>query len=288
MRPDYFYFSTTKNIVASFGIIFSDVVFENDFGESVKVPIHFTSKEKFTEVINANTDYESALQTESTLPRFGFELTSIDFDSSRMTNPLSRMRDSEDQTKQYMLSRIPYNFSFSLYLVTRKLEDSLKIMEQIVPFFTPDLNITIKDKSDFGYMTDIPFSLSNMSLSIDNQGSFETRRTILWQFNFIAKAWLYSNVRKQNRIKETIVKMEDEDFSVVYEALTSEIVPRQAEKDEPHQIIDKVTDNQHISFTFDFVDNLALQISGDSDTEFTIFDFGEFVSGHSFNVIEFK
>lgn len=125
------------------------MVYENDFGEMIKVPIHYSPKEKFIEMIRVANDFDDGFETQLTLPRFGFELISLDYDGVRMTNPLSRIKDVDDHNAQYMLNRVPYNFSFTLYLATRKFEDSLKIIEQIVPFFTPDLNISIKDKSDF-------------------------------------------------------------------------------------------------------------------------------------------
>jgi hypothetical protein len=239
-RSNYFYYQTIKNLIASFGIIFSDVVYVNDFGDTIKVPLHYSPREKFIEFIQVKTDYDSALDTDTTLPRMGFELSTIDYDSSRMLNPMSKIRDVADASGNYMYNRVPYMFSFTLYLGTRKFEDSLKIIEQIVPFFTPDFNITIKDKGDFGISTDVPIVLNNVSYTMDWQGSFETRRTILWQLDFSAKAYLYSNIREQKRIKETIIGMEDKDFNLVYESLISTVNPREAEKSDPHTIIDQL------------------------------------------------
>lgn len=236
----YFYNSSVKNIISAFGIIFKDITFENDFGQLIKVPIHYSPKEKWLEFVNVKTDYDSALDTDITLPRMGFELLSLDYDSSRMTNPMSRIHDVNAVDKKYMFNRVPYNFQFELYLATRKFEDSLKIIEQIIPFFTPDLNLSIQDKADFGLVTDIPFILNNASFNIDWQGGFETRRTILWTLSFTAKGYLYSNVREQQRIKETIVKMQDRDFNLVYESLISIVEPRSADREDYHTIIDDV------------------------------------------------
>lgn len=263
----------------------------NDFGQVIRVPIHFTSKEKFSEFILVKSDYDSALDTDITFPRFGFELQSVDYDPVRASNPMARMRDINEEKHIYMLNRVPYNFSFTLYLATTKVEDSLKIIEQIVPFFTPELNITIKDKADFGYATDIPIVLSNMSLSIDNQGSFETRRTVMWQLNFIAKGYLYSNTREQKRIKETIIKMEDSDFEKVYETLVSEIIPRDAEKTDSYSIIDKIYEGSPpISLSFDFCSGSNYFLEKSDGENFTILDFGEFAkmsSGCEMNIVEF-
>ena len=294
-RQTYFYYSTIKNTIAAFGTIFSDVVYVNDYGDEILVPLHYAPREKFIEFIQVKTDYDNALDTDTTLPRFGFELVSIDFDSTRMLNPMSKIHSTKYGTSEYMFNRIPYNFAFNLYLATRKLEDSLKIMEQVIPFFTPELNITVKDKEDFDISTDIPVILNNTSFTIDYQGSFETRRSIQWELSFTAKGFLYSNVREQKRIKETIVKMSNADFSKVYETLISEVEPRTAKKEEPHTIKDRedphtVKDSiidgpPPVRMTFDIASGELAESDSDSRDPYTVVHPRSFITGSTLNVV---
>ena len=191
-----------------------------------------------------------------------------------------------DGTPNYMYNRIPYNFAFNLYLATRKFEDSLKIIEQVIPFFTPELNITIRDKEDFGLKTDIPVVLNNTSFTIDWQGSFETRRTVQWDLSFTAKGYLYSNVREQKRIKETIVKMSNADLSKVYESLISVVEPRTAEKTDPHEVIDEVYEGSPpVKMTCDFQTGELVNNDSDNDTNFTTFNLREMVTGEQLQII---
>lgn len=286
MRPSFFYYQTVKNIIAAFGTIFSDVVYVNDYGQEIMVPLHYAPREKFVEFIQVKSDYDSALDTDTTLPRFGFELISVDFDSTRMLNPMSRMAHITESESRYMFNRLPYNFAFNLYLATRKFEDSLKIVEQVIPFFTPELNITIRDKEDFNVSTDIPVVLNNTSFTIDYQGSFETRRTVQWDFSFTAKGYLYSNVREQTRIKETIVKMSNQDFNKVYETFISEVEPRQANKTDPHTIKDSVIDGPPPSkLTIDFGAGELLEMGPGDGTQYTIFVIREMSTGSAMSVV---
>lgn len=286
MRPSFFYYQTVKNVIAAFGTIFSDVVYVNDYGQEILVPLHYAPREKFVEFIQVKSDYDSALDTDTTLPRFGFELTSIDFDSTRMLNPLSKITHKTNSESRYMFNRVPYNFAFSLYLATRKFEDSLKIIEQIIPFFTPDLNITIRDKEDFDISTDIPIVLNNTSFVLDYQGSFETRRTIQWDFSFTAKGYLYSNVREQSRIKETIVKMSNEDFNKVYETLINEVEPRAANRTDPHIVKETTIDGPPPSkLTIDFGLGELLEMESEQDDEYTIFSFNQMATGSTMRVV---
>jgi|MudIll2142460700_1097286.scaffolds.fasta_scaffold43818_4 hypothetical protein len=286
MRPSFFYYQTVKNVIAAFGTIFSDVIYVNDYGQEVLVPLHYAPREKFVEFIQVKPDYDNALDTDTTLPRFGFELISVDFDSTRMLNPMSRMTHRTDSESRYMFNRVPYNFAFNLYLAARKFEDSLKIVEQIVPFFTPDLNITIRDKEDFDISTDIPVVLNNTSFVIDYQGSFETRRTIQWDFSFTAKGYLYSNVREQTRIKETIIKMTNQDFNKVYESFISEVEPRAANKTDPYIIKDTIIDGPPPSkLTINFGSGELLEMGPSQDTRYTIFGIREMSTGSTMSVV---
>lgn len=254
------------------------------------VPIHYSPQEKFVEMIQVGADHDDGYETMVTLPRFGFELVSIDYDSSRMLNPMSRMTDAFGVEHKYMYNRVPYNFTFALYLASRKFEDSLKIVEQVVPFFTPDLNITIKDKEDFNYSTDIPVILNDLNFQIDWQGGFETRRTIMWNFSFTAKAFLYSNVRQQGRIKETIVKMSNQDFNKVYESLISVVEPRSAERNDTHQIIDQIIEGpppSKLSFNIE-TGEVMLHDEVDEGTPYTILEFKSMATGSSMRVVPFS
>lgn len=289
MRPEFFYYSTIKNLIAAFGILFRDVEYVNDWGQSIKVPIHYLPREKFIEITQVSADHDDGYETMVTLPRFGFELTSVDYDSTRMLNPMSRMRDTQDEAHRYMFNRVPYNLAFSLYLATIKFEDSLKIVEQILPFFTPDLNISIKDKEDFDIYTDIPITLNNSGFMIDYMGGFELRRTVQWSFAFTAKAYLYSNVREQKRIKETIVKMTNNDLSLVYETMTSEVLPRSANKNEAHIIKERVyNDNKPESLSFDFFNGSSFSPDSDQTEGFSVFDFHEMTDGASMTIVPTK
>lgn len=236
-RP-IFYHNTIKNIIVAFGTVFDDIRYINDEGVEIKVPIHYAPKEKFVTYFNEKADFDQ-FDIEQVLPRMAFEISGMNFAPERFVNPLNRITDSAHDATKYMFSRIPYDFQFNLYLATKKFEDSLKIVEQIMPFFTPELNITIKDKEDFGLRTDIPVVLNSAGFDIQYEGSFDTKRTIMWTLGFTVKGWLYGDVKQQNVIKETITDLKQADFDRKFVTLISEVVPRSANKNDPHTIVDR-------------------------------------------------
>lgn len=240
MSRAIFYHNTIKNLIVAFGSIFDDIAYVNDYGNTIKIPLHYSPKEKFVAYYRERGNFETDTNIETVLPRMGFEMgRDITFSTARMLNPSHRIQ-SEDKTI-FMYNRIPYDFPFTLRIATKKFEDSLKIVEQIIPFFTPELNITVNDKERFDFKTDIPVVLTSSSYEIDYEGDFATTRSnVVWTLEFIVKAWLYGDEKHTNTIKKTIVELTQEDMNRKYESLISEVVPFEANRTDPYDIIDSV------------------------------------------------
>lgn len=228
-----FYHSTIKKIIVAFGTLFDELTFEQN-GQTRKVPIHYAPKEKFISYITERPDqHETRIQ--QILPRMAFELTAINYAPNRFVNPLGKVQ-RVPKTKEHTWARVPYDFHFSVYLATKQMEDGLKIVEQILPFFVPELNITIHDLEELEQITDIPVVLNSSDYSIEYEGPYEESRRIEWTFTFTAKAWLYSNIRKPEIIKKTIVDFRDDDFQRRYVRMMEEVIPQEAEYTDPHTI----------------------------------------------------
>lgn len=233
-RPT-FYHQTTKNIIVAFASIFDEVRYHNDRAELVHVPISYAPKNKFVEFYNSEPSFET-YDARSTFPRMAFELTGLNFAPERYYNPNGRM--TSPNKDKFMYARIPYDFSFNLYLATKGFEDGLKIVEQIVPYFTPELTVTIKDKQDFEFKTDVPVILNSCGYDIVYEGSFEERRTIEWTMQFTVKAYLYGDVKVSELIKETITNLEQADIDTKYTQLISSIDPRTATVSDTYNVVD--------------------------------------------------
>lgn len=241
MARPFFYYGTTKKIIVAFASIFDEITIEDDYGRVQKVPLIFAQKEKFIDAVLTGSDYDMDDATfDIMFPKIGFEISGMNFAPERHTNPMNRFEDeTEDGEGVMMYNRVPYDITFDLYIGARKLEDSLKVYEQIVPFFNPELTVTIKDKQDFKVESNIPIVLNSVALNIEYEGSLDTKRTILWTLNFTAKAYYYCDTRDARIIKQTVVDFVDEDFNREFERITSTVTPMSASRDEPHTIVDE-------------------------------------------------
>lgn len=237
-----FYHNTIRKIIISFGTLFNELQIDRVDSAGVfhtkPVPIKYSTKEKFIARINNIKDIEDdKVKLEETLPRIGFEMTGIQYDSVRKTNTLEK-HVSEDRT-QFTFNRVPYLINFSMYIATRKIDDSLRIIEQIVPYFTPEITLRIRDIEQLGVETNIPIVLNSPDFAVDSGGDFNDRRTVAWQLDFTAKAYLYAAIRPTSLIKKATVDFRNIDNNQLFESYIAEVDPITANIDDNYDIVEQ-------------------------------------------------
>ena len=233
-----FYNSTLKRLITIFGSVFNEIYFESDFGEDKKVPLFFSQREKFL-VDRAELGDIYRMGMEAPYPRMGFEVMDMNYAPERMVNPMHKIR-GKDATHVWQHNRVPYDFSFNLYVATKTLETGFKIVEQIIPMFAPSFNVTVNEVDGFDTKTDLSIVFNSISQDVDYVGAAGEPRTIVWTLNFTMKAYLYNRTNMQTVIKETITKMSTSELDQQFVKYTSAVVPRSADKSQPHTIVDKI------------------------------------------------
>jgi hypothetical protein len=173
------------------------IVRESQSGQSsqtIQIPLSYSSKSKWVQRIQEQPDLDGS-KVFGVLPRMAFELGGLTYDNTRK---LARMGTigTESPAGSGIINRnftpVPYNVSFSLYIMTNTQEDGLQIIEQILPSFAPELTLTISaGASGSGMTQNVPIILTNVLLEDDFDGSFETRRLVTWTLSFTAKVNLY-------------------------------------------------------------------------------------------------
>ena len=185
-----FYYSTTRKIVVAFAGLFSNVfcVTKDKSGVTkkiVNVPIALSNKEKF--IIRLQQDPSLANDVEITLPRLSFEIVGFDYDSQRQLNKMNKVISEKEGKTVYSYSSVPYSLSINLYSYTRTQEDNYQIMEQILPYFTPDMNVSIKMLQNPDVIQDCQLVLNSVNQDDSYDGSFEERRYIITTYSFTMK-----------------------------------------------------------------------------------------------------
>lgn len=171
--------------------------------ERVTVPLTYSSKEKF--YVRITQDPTLAAQINLVLPRMAFELTGINYDPLRKTSSFIEQFTSNDNSTVNSVRRTPYNFEFSLYIFVRNTEDGTQIIEQILPYFTPDYTLTLDLINNNALKADVPIILQSVSQDItDDTGESDQLRTIVWTLTFTMKGYLYGPVEAGKLIRKSI------------------------------------------------------------------------------------
>lgn len=202
-----FYFSTIRKYVTLFGTLFNDIhITRTDENNTtvalLKVPLAYAPKEKVLARVDADPNIDR--QTAVVLPRMSFEMVDMKYDTSRKLNTIGRtvVKDQDSTSRlKYQYNPVPYNISFRLYIYVKNAEDGTKIVEQILPFFTPDWTTTVQLIPEMGINMDIPVVLESVNIEDTYEGDFDQRRALIWTLDFTLKGYLYGPVKKSGIIK---------------------------------------------------------------------------------------
>ena len=212
-----FYHGLTRKVIVAFGSLFSNIKIErqNNDGEvaqTVVVPLSYAPKEKW--LVRVEQDPTLERQTYTILPRMSFEITGMSYDATRKVNRMNKLlcyqnTDGPPQMKQ-MYTPVPYNIDISLYILTKTQEDALQIVEQILPFFTPEFTLKISAIPSMSVVQDIPIILNSVSVQDDYDGDFQTRRFVTYTLTFTLKTNFFGPVGEQGAINTIYVNADQE------------------------------------------------------------------------------
>ena len=199
MLGSTFYHETMRKCVVGFGTLFNDIhITRKDSSgtviQSMKVPLAYGAKQKFLTRLTEDPNLTKTVAI--TLPRIGFEIGQIAYDSTRKLNKIQKVKKagvtSDTVDSQYM--PVPYNIDFELYCMSKNSDDALQIVEQILPYFQPDYTITINDIVQMSSKRDVPIILTGVSYEDNYETDFTERRAIIYTLAFTAKMYLYGPV----------------------------------------------------------------------------------------------
>lgn len=200
-----FYHGSIRKYVTLFGTLFNDIyINRRDSSQNVinttKVPLMYAPREKVLARLEGDPALNKSVAT--VLPRMSFEISTMSYAPQRKlpsVNRRSKTSNTDDSLK-YQYNPVPYDISFSLYVMVKNQEDGTQILEQILPYFTPELTTTINIIPEMDIMLDVPLVLLNVTPQDMYEGNFEERRVITWTLDFMMKGYFYGPVRESKII----------------------------------------------------------------------------------------
>lgn len=212
-----FYHNTIRKGIVAFGNIFNKIYIDRrdangNVIQTLKVPLSYAPRQKFLARIETLETGDGKREVQVILPRMAFEMLSIEYDPTRRISLIQKNRtvnnSSTSANAQYAPS--PYNIQVALYIYVKNQDDGLQILEQILPYFNPDFNVTINAVPELNIKNDLPIVLDSVSYDDQYEGEFTQRRAIIWTLNFTLKLNFYGPITRQGVIKSVSVDMFDQ------------------------------------------------------------------------------
>jgi len=226
-----FYNETIRKTVIGFASLFDDVHIQRfdsagTLKKKILVPISYAPKEKFLRMLREypilkGDDGDVDTHIGQILPRMGFNISSIAYDGSRKRNTILRRfvtsEPDEDtglvKQTQSQFTEVPYNIGFNLSVATRTTDDALQIIEQILPYFTPEFTLSINYTSGFNTKIDVPIVLNDVAPEFEFEGDTSTQRNVIFNLGFTALSYVFSPIKTNKIIRTTDVTSLLSDFT---------------------------------------------------------------------------
>lgn len=213
------YHGITRKAIVAFGVMFNNLNIRrrNNAGEitqSLRVPLSYAPKNKMLQRITRLPQPEYP-NVEVVLPRMSFEVIAFEYDGARKINLHNQQKLVITDTKaKRIYGPTPYNLTVNLYAYAKNQDDGLQILEQIVPAFNPDFNVTVTYVPELGIKHDLPIILNSITYDDQYEGSLADHRMIIWTYTFTMKLYYYGPVETQEVIRQAIVNIfKDEELS---------------------------------------------------------------------------
>lgn len=230
-----FYFASVRRMLIAFATLFDDmyILRKNEDGttnKTIKIPFEYGSKQHwYRKIQETERQQDDRVNVNLVLPRISFVLRQAAYDAQRKRNTMNSIRyltDTGEQKRQ--LTPVPYNLEVEMNVYANNMEDLLMIFEQIVPMFSPQINLRIRELDEMDIWSDLDITLSGPPQFDDNvEESFETNRILSATFNCLLKGNIYPPTRDNKVIHQAIVDHFDNNQYLESVIVTADEIPEQ-------------------------------------------------------------
>jgi len=198
----YYYNQNLRKLVVAFGSLFSNIEVTHvdpDSGNptNIRVPIHYSSQEKFIQRLLQPSSISTGTRVELQVPIISFNMNNIVADPGRRLGRYiqnNNIGQGCGGSGSGISNQIPVNVTFSLFVYTRHTDDMLQIVEQIMPYFVPEHIVTL-DMNSVQSDMQIPIVMVSNNLTERYEGDLSSRRLTIASFQFLAKSWIFGEVK---------------------------------------------------------------------------------------------
>lgn len=244
-----------RRFIVAFGSFFNSIEVrrEDATGTEVQrlvVPLEYAAKAGWFTRLAQDPDFLRGIGTIT--PRMSYQITGIGYDAARKLQSLDALAFTAQPYNH--LSRlyvgVPYNIQFELAILAKVQQDALQVVEQIVPYFTPDLTFKMQTVPELHVVDMIPMTLNGVGETDNYEGDGLTRRQIIWTLTFTMKVNFYGPVRSQSRIEEVVIDLYNAPFAdlqIEPEVLATEDLQEFTLEDDSGHLVTENTPDSYLS-----------------------------------------
>lgn len=216
-----------RKLVVAFGSLFDEIYVlrkndTTDIEDKIKVPITFSSKEKFLRRLEQNSSISDNVKTQINLPYMSFEISGIGYDNNRKRNKLRVASTSETVDEENItyktFAETPIAVGMNLYFYARNLDEIFQIIEQVSSYFNPEFNVRL-NFNEIHKNINVPISLRDIKINDDHEGNFSSKRTLIGTISFVVSSYLFGEIKTGNSINTFTFTQDPDPDPVTYAAL---------------------------------------------------------------------
>ena len=218
--------SAIRTTAVIFGALFSNIFVRNynrDGTISKKktlVPISYQAKDHYSLWLEQEMRTpEGNIEINVKLPRMSFEMLGLTRDEEKKSNPnLPIYGNTISCNGKTLRSRspIPYIFDYQLSIWCKQMDDSIQILDQILPMFVPELSVKMRESKKLNIYNDVKVVLNSINKNDNYQSGFDENRMIVWDLSFQVHADIMPEAEESSVIQTVIID--------TVEAITDEYV----------------------------------------------------------------
>ena len=213
LYKNHFYHNLIRKYVTVMGALVDgiDLVRYNPDGSEnsrVRIPVTYAPKEKW--VRRTTEDPSLDRQPAVTLPRISYEMTGMMYDPDRKVSGRRAFIFTKQETGNKVFkvyTPVPYLITFNVYCWTKTQDETFQVIEQIAPFFQPDMVVEMRAINSPDVKFDVPIALDAFQTTDNYDGDLTERREIITTFEFIMRGYLFGPIRASGVIKHVDLTM---------------------------------------------------------------------------------
>jgi len=232
LKNPHFYFAGLRQMTVVFGALFNAIQIQRKddtdvVTKTIDVPIQYAPRQAFLVKLNESLR-ASEVNIQNTLPRMSYEMTGMTYSPERKGNTHRHQRKEDAAVSMYLkqYNPVPYDVTFDVNIYTQFIDDSLQIVEQIVPYYSPNINVTMNDVPELDIVRDVSIHLDGITPSFEHEGAIgDDDRMVIWTLNFTAKMFLYPPINSVPVIKKVLENIITNDNEKVDMLITTQVDP---------------------------------------------------------------